>query len=360
MPSGDTVTSRHLAPFVAIVLTLVSAACSSPPPGSAPEAVPPQVAQPAGLENGALIRPVDAVSLADLPGYAPVNFGHHYVYAVSPDGRTLAAVTWPTGRDNAGGSLHFVDIATWTNRVAGVTFDTYVNGLVFSADSKALYWNKSTGTGGGHGLPRDSQLYRYKIDSGKVTVVARFSPSFQPVEMRLVRSGHRLAVYGIPFDVNNIAADAPHLLLVDMDSDRLLTNLRISGLVDGQKRVPVSGSDENPYREYVAGRAWDTQNERLYIVHPDVDRITVVDLAAGTILKQGSVSARVSLLDRFWNHLVLPVEAKLNPGAGYQTALSSDGTRLYLTGMRRGNNQAAEWRFASPRNAPWSEDRLYC
>ena len=44
-------------------------------------------------ENGVGLqaRPVSPATLANIPGYAPINFGHHYTYAASADRKTLAA-----------------------------------------------------------------------------------------------------------------------------------------------------------------------------------------------------------------------------------------------------------------------------
>jgi hypothetical protein len=40
-------------------------------------------------------HPVDPFTLEDLPDYPSIDFGHHYTYAISPDGRTMALITWP-------------------------------------------------------------------------------------------------------------------------------------------------------------------------------------------------------------------------------------------------------------------------
>ncbi len=45
--------------------------------------------------DGLQARPVNPTTLDNLPGFAPINFGHHYTYVVSPDRKTLAVITWP-------------------------------------------------------------------------------------------------------------------------------------------------------------------------------------------------------------------------------------------------------------------------
>src|SRR5438094_5350854 len=62
-------------------------------------------------------RPIDPRSLQDIPGFTPLELGHHYKAALAPEGRTLAMIVWPSGSSNAGGVLHLVDPVAWTDRV---------------------------------------------------------------------------------------------------------------------------------------------------------------------------------------------------------------------------------------------------
>jgi len=48
-------------------------------------------------KQGLRARPVDPLTLADLPGYPPLDFQHHYVHAFSPDGRTLVDAVQAVG-----------------------------------------------------------------------------------------------------------------------------------------------------------------------------------------------------------------------------------------------------------------------
>ena len=85
----------------------------------------PQLAQPSAqnavlrlvalseADEGLIGRPIDPLTLADLPGYDAIDFGHHNTYTPSPDGRTLALITWPSGSHNRGGALHLLELSTW-------------------------------------------------------------------------------------------------------------------------------------------------------------------------------------------------------------------------------------------------------
>ena len=289
------------------------------------------------------IRPIDAVTLADLPGYRPVNFGRRYVEALSPDRSTLAAITWPSSEVNARGALRLVDLSSWSDHATDVTVDTAVAQLFFSPDGRMVYWIRATALAeGGEGMP--FRLYRYEIGSSRLTTVVSFASSFQPVlwqsrltEVRLLGSGHRLVVYGTA--ANSPPRGAPRVVMVDLDRNQIAYDVAIKGVTDGQVRVGAGSPD----LDYVAGRAWDISHERLYVVDPVRDTVAVFDLANGAVLKQGRIHQRASLLDRIWQALVLPAEAKeIGPGTQLRAAVTGDGATLFLTGTRREVDKKAD------------------
>ena len=78
--------------------------------------------------------------LADLPGFEPIDFGHHYTYTMSADRETLVVITWPSGSNNADGQLHLIDLQTWSDRVVYQPVDDSVADLNFNPDGKRLFW----------------------------------------------------------------------------------------------------------------------------------------------------------------------------------------------------------------------------
>src|SRR2546426_10238781 len=136
-------------------------------------------------------RPIDPRTLADIPGFTPLELGHHYRALLSPDGRTLATMVWPSGSGNAGGVLHLVDTVAWTDRATDVRIDEPATWLAWSADGTQLFWMRHVGS--------DPNLSQYAIFStGVAAAVARevmqLPRGFQPYEARLL--GSRLAVVG--------------------------------------------------------------------------------------------------------------------------------------------------------------------
>ncbi|MCI0555121.1 MAG: lactonase family protein [Anaerolineae bacterium] len=282
---------------------------------------------------GLQARPVNPATLADLPGYVPIDFGHHYTYAVTPDRKTLAVITWLSD-NNAGGELHLIDLNTWTDMPANLNIDDYVGELTFGVDGRTLYWTIPTAYDPAHGMPRDYQLYRYDLDSRQLSVITQLPSSFIPGSQRL--SSGNVAIVGIPTDPNNLAEDVPHLLIIDPARNRIVADLRLDGVKAGQFReqetnaTPSAQEESWQYVMYNPGLAWDLDRKVLYIVHADDDKVTVVDLVNGTLIKQTQIRPPRSLLDWMSDSLASAAVAKGGPRLGAHVILSRDGERLYV------------------------------
>src|SRR5712691_8959596 len=114
----------------------------------------PLLADLAGASGPVRVRPVDPATLADVPGLAPIELGHHYTYRLSPDGHTLAVISWPNGGSNAGAQLLLIDLSTWTARSTGVDINDSVLGPFYSPDGAALWWAGPGWHDRAHAMPR--------------------------------------------------------------------------------------------------------------------------------------------------------------------------------------------------------------
>ena len=286
-----------------------------------------------GVGFGLQARPVNPATLADLPGFAPINFGHHYTYAATPDRKTLAVITWPSGL-GAGGELHLIDLDTWTETPTDLQIDDYVGELTFGADGKTLYWTIPTVRDLAHGMPRDYQLYRYDLDSRQLSANTQFPLSFIPWSQHLALGN--VAIFGIPTDPNNLAEDVPHVLIIDPMSNRIAADVRLDGVKAGQFRekmtnVTLSAQEESwEYVMYNPGLAWDLERGVLYVVHSDDDKVMVFDLAKGIVVQQSHIRPQQSFLKWISDSLAPTVEAKGGPELGARVILSRDGERLYV------------------------------
>ncbi len=274
-------------------------------------------------------RPIHPSLLADLPERNSIPFGHHYAAAVSPDGKTLTVMLWPSGSNNAGGVLHLIDLASWTDTPTDVTLNDSASPM-FSPDGHALYWFMPASHDRAHNIPRDYELFRYDLASRQLTTVLRLPTSFTPGATRFVRGGQQLAIVVVPTDANNLTEDVPHVLFVDVASGRITSDVRLNGVKQWQYRERIAGRDG--YIIYQAGLAWDLERGVLYVAHADADKLSLIDLAQGKIRAQVEVHPRVSLVEQLLNAFASVAEAKTVPTTSKSAVLSPDGERLYVVG----------------------------
>ena len=278
-------------------------------------------------------RPVDPMTLLDLPGFAPIDFGRHYTYAISPDHRKLAVITWPRDSD-VGGELHLIDLDTWIVTPTDLQTDVYVGEVTFSADGKTLFWVAPTVYDPAHGMPRDYRLYRYDLHSRQWSVIIQFQSSFIPWSQHL--SSGRLAIVGVPTDSNNLAGDVPHLLIIDPTENRTVADVRLDGVKAGQFHEEVtnetaSGQGETwHYVSYSPGLAWDSDRKMLYVAHADSSKVTKVDLADGSVMEHVQIRPRQPFLEWISESLAPTAQAKGGSWLGARVILSPKGERLYV------------------------------
>jgi hypothetical protein len=120
---------------------------------------------------------------------------------------------------------------------------------------------------------------------------------------------------------------APHVMFFTTDGE-IRADLPLADVLAGDLRQKDGKvAINNP------GLAWDMSNGRLYVVHPDADLVTIVDLAEARVLARVDAAAHTTgFLDQFG---VGGASAKLEPGNDRSAALSPDGSRLYAVGGTR-------------------------
>lgn len=312
------------APSPVVVTPQAVGASASPSPNQAP------MAKPAGSVASLLLvrveepglgvlraRPIDPGTLADIPGFTPLELGHHYRSALAPDKRTLAVFVWPPsgGGSGAGGVLHLVDPLAWTDRTTDVRVDENFDWLEWSADGKSLYWIRAVGT-------EVNAVFAADIATLTVREIARLPAGFQPFDTRLV--GSRIAVLGATND-QYLAQDDAGLVFVDTASGRVSSQLRLPGMRLGQFAVNEAGL--NPYRMILPGKAWDLERGRLVLVDAERDVVHVIDLLRET--ESGPLAIRPRSASKG-----PPGGAKMVSTTRKVAALSADGRWLYVSGLR--------------------------
>ncbi len=275
--------------------------------------------------NGSLIqqelgvlraRPIDPMTLRDIPGFTPLELGHHYRALLSPDRRTLATIVWPSGSSSAGGVLHFVDPVAWTDRVTGVQIDESTAWLEWSKDGTQLFWMRYIG---------DPSLTQYAVFATDGAVpsareLMRLPAGFQPYEARLI--GSRLAVVGAT-DQHGLATGDASVVFVDVPAGQVSSLLPLAGLRLGQFNVSEPGL--YPFRMISPALAWDLPRGRLIVVDAERDVVRVVDLSSAT--ESGPLEIRARAVKGAGTAKMVSTTRKV-------AALSADGRWLYVSGMR--------------------------
>lgn len=337
---------------IVLGLALVQASCSPtapraaelpttvPSPGSQPVLVttPSRAAMPLLLVDGDTsgtrlrVRPVDPVTLADVPGTQPISLENNYTAALSSDGRTFAAITWPKNQmANRGGALHVIDLARWADQTTAVTFEDYVRQLLFDADGRRLYWVRPGPMTAEPALNADPGVYRYDLVSATLSRVVPLPANFLPEFAGVGIAGDRMAIVGSTIGEPS-SSRAAEVYVVDLAKGELVVRFELAGIRAGQVRQPGAGIDD--LRNVRPALGWDLPRGRLYVVDADDDRVAVIDLAAAAVRGPVAIRPRLSLLDRLLALLSPPAEAKMQSSSDRRAVVSPDGRRLYLSGFR--------------------------
>src|SRR6266542_518093 len=262
-------------------------------------------------------RPIDPGTLADIPGFTPLDLGHHYRAALSPDGRTLATFVWPAagGGSGAGGVLHLVDPLGWTDRGTAVRVDENLQWLEWSADGRQLYWLQAVGT-------ELNAIFVTDVATLTVRELARLPAGFQPYQTRI--SGSRVAVLG-SINARYLAQDDAAVVFVDTASGRISSQLQLAGMRLGQFGVSEAGL--NPYRMILPATVWDLARGQLVLVDAEREVVRIVDLLHETETGERVIRTRTASKGP-------PGGAKMVSTTRKVATLSADGRWLYVSGFR--------------------------
>lgn len=292
------------------------------------------LAAPEGSRSLA-VRPVDPVTLSDLPGFSPIPFHNSSAHAFTPDGRTLAFIRWSSGEHGRTTMLHFVDVESWEEETVPLALaHDWVGHLFFGADGSALYWIEQITADRGARLTY--VLHRYSRTDATTGVLTKLPEGFSPLAVQLLADGRRVAIFGQSLTEEYLAEGDARVLLVGLSDGAIEADIPLPGVLQGQRQTAAGVS------EYVLpGLAWDAARSLLYVVDGAPDRVTVVDLSEGRVARQAELRA-VSWLERLG--LVRVAATKALPGTRLSAALSPGGDRLYVTAFR----EEVEGPFHSP------------
>ena len=287
--------------------------------------------------EGHFLLPIDPVSGQALADYEPISLGQNYSYTFSPDWRTLAAVGYVSSQHPNGGSLHLINLQTWEDYVQELRLDAYVNAMDFSPNGEQLaiaYGNA------------ESRLLVLNVAKPFVKskfAVVQASMDFLVNKMKFTSDGSGIMVYGYksenPSTVYQVNTEPPTIVLFDSTdlNVRWETNLQgiYHGIVPKDKNgdAPVDIFQPGQALYYFPGLIFAPQQDILYIVHPDEDKLTSVDFDAQEV-SSVEIMTRLSWFERLLSLGGEVAHAKVAEGTTKHAVISPDGETLYIVGLQ--------------------------
>jgi dipeptidyl aminopeptidase/acylaminoacyl peptidase len=161
-----------------------------------------------GGEIETILYPIDPSSGEAVPEYESIPLGLHYAHTFSPDGRTLALVTFLSSKYAHPHSLVLLDLATWNEQVYELKLDSYIRGLAFSPDGRklAIFFG-------------DVKSIVMVFDRDREAVTAEVTLDFLATCFKYTTDGSGLMLYGPAiencFSAEERSAGPPIALLLD-------------------------------------------------------------------------------------------------------------------------------------------------
>lgn len=284
-------------------------------------------------EEACELRVVDPDTGVELAGYAPLALGKYTTYVASPDGKTLATLVYPSNlfTPNGGptdGVLQWIDLQAWRAITTTLTFNEGGGSPVFSPDSTHLALVDFRDT------PPFTPLL-HLVDVPQQRELAQLALDFRPSLMRFTPDGQSILLYG-----NNMGVGAttvnPQVYVAQVSAMALTIQWQtiLPEHLDGL----YNSAGGDPYSDPATSFTWQPavvfapDGTRLYIVHADQDRLTIVDFVQHTV-QTALIEPRQSWFERWLALTARVAQAKVFNGAMKQAVIAPDGKTLYVAGF---------------------------
>jgi hypothetical protein len=266
-----------------------------------------------------------------LEGHAPVPLGAFAMRKVSPDGTLAAIIRYPSNETGVGGTLHLLDLTTWTETPTALRFDDWANAIVFSPDMTSL----------AVAYPLRGKYALRTIDLLSGTMRAETEIDFFPSQIAFTPDSTSLAVYGSG-SLNNIGIN-PTTYAALYDAATLAEQWRhpLDDVRDGQFVEEGAATGDPHQGEWMMpGVVFAQDGSRVYITHADEDKLTTVDFTTRSVVTV-DIAPKLSLIERILALTAQRAHAKILNGTTKYAVLSPDGGTLYVIGQRMDSTDAA-------------------
>lgn len=316
----------------------------SPFPAAGPSASPPSapvfgagvlVAVELGGRRGTEIRLVDPANGLEVPGYT-LKLKGVSAYAFTSDARVLGVIEslGQSCEPYSGGSacwpkadrLHLVDLPDWQDRAVDIPGDGWSDRLAFSSDGARLALLL-------HGQSEETLLL-YDALTGEL--LAQRALDFRPSHLAFTLEDTAIALYGQPEseDPGITQPAPPRALLVEAANLATQWEQTLEGLTSGiWCKENCTGSHEMfQFSSWQPAVVFSPDRQRLYLVHADQDRLTIVDFASRQA-RTVEIQAGSAWLNRLLALTAGVAYAKGGiEGTIKDAAISPDGSHLYVVG----------------------------
>lgn len=341
-------------PTNSIPLTLEEAPTATPvsskilahPQGCSPASLPKSVLMYiwSDRQSGHLLFPVDASTGQPLCAYEPISLGYQFFHSFSPDG-SLLALTVSDREDGRNSVLEWIDLKNWQLIKSPIGFEDWITAIAYSPDGQKLAITAS-GAMSEQGRASDSSQVTV-IDTVTQTLQAERAVGLNPTMLEFTRDSSALVAYGSAENPDDQTSQVAQVALLDSTTLETLWSAPLAGVFYGNKPVEEIEDDPEGFESWEPAIAYAPDQEALYIVHADADRLTTVDINGRTI-RSADILPATSWLERLLALTAGTAHAKTLDGYFKTAVLSPDGSRLYILSRTADSFQDEDgnWQFS--------------
>lgn len=341
-PTGSILLTTEEAPKA----TPASSKILAHPQGCSPASLPKSVLMYTWSDRQSehLLFPVDASTGQPLCAYEPISLGYQFMHSFSPDGNLLA-LTVSDREDGRNSALEWIDLKNWQLIKSPIEFEDWITAIAYSPDGQKLAIT-ATGAISEQGRASDSSQVAV-IDSVSQTLQAERAVDLSPTMLEFTRDGSALVAYGSAENPDDQTSQVAQVALLDSTTLETLWSAPLAGVIYGNKPVEESEDDPEGFESWEPASVYAPDQEALYIVPADSNRLITVDIHARTI-RSADILTATSWLERLLALTAGTAHAKTLDGHFKTAVLSPDGSRLYILSRTADSFQDEDgnWQFS--------------
>ncbi|MBN1452992.1 MAG: hypothetical protein JW963_18385 [Anaerolineales bacterium] len=184
-------------------------------------------------------------------------------------------------------------------------------------------------------------MFIFDIDQG--SIIAQSFLDFHASNMKFTVDGSGLMVYGSKIEnrytVNEMSPDPPVVVLLDSFDLNVLWKTDLPGIRHGvvpkDEKSDESADLHQPGQAIYLfpGLAFAPNQDILYVIHPDEDKLTTVDFDAQEV-SSVEIKSQISWFERLLSLTANTAHAKVAEGTTKYVTISPDGEILYIVGQQ--------------------------